>query len=869
MSFVKVSKAQFTEWADTEFKKGGWEYKTPVRGKELVIVVPDKDLPALEYFIYTTLTEETKQSRDLGKDAIRIVLFDVKSAKFVTSTKRVNRTEGATTIWERIQNRLEEAQEVARHLSFCRKCGAHEVKRTKRSDNSIFLACTGWPACPDTSTAKAKYPFRHIAVIEQLVKNIIDPPIQNIDPYIRAKKDMDKVLNRARTTNKVIVTATQGTKLVKEEDNISTTEYPHAIFPFPKFNRIQSTIMKEGYWEKDINLVLGTTTSSGKTVAAELFMANTLQTGKKVVYVSPLKSLTQEKYEEWGERYSQYNIMILTGDYVLTNARAEELNKANLICLTSEMIDSRTRNYQSEKSEWMFGVGLVIVDESHIISTNRGHAVEVGLMRFAKLVPEASILCLSATMPNVQDFKTWLTTLNGKETKVINSDWRPTKLSWHFITHATYGSYYDIQSDKRSKALELVMAKPKEKFLVFVHDKNTGRMLERSFRSAEIETKFHNADLSLDERLNIERSFADKEKGLRVLISTSTLAWGRSLPARNVVITGVTRGINEVDELDIIQMAGRAGRLGIDPCGDCFLICDDVHRWQNTIKHPRKVESTLLSKEILGFHILAEIKNNIIFDWKSMQTWFERTLANLQLDFDDGLLRKTFIQLEKWGMLVNKEGIYKITRLGRVSATLYYFPQDIFHWSKMFGKMNEEDLWNSDLALAYVLGTTPSLSLGYVPKAEIARVDEFTSYVADIWPEKYWKLKKSVIAADIYDLLSQGEKSFMVKNLQNDIDRITQALTWIDGIRQWKPEGFWNALPMRIRYGIGYDLVELCSLPGIGAVRAKKLYAEGLSTIKDVKQNPDIINKLMGKVLATNVLRAANVFVRKANANSN
>jgi len=866
MSFVKVSKAQFTKWADAEFLIGGWSYKKPIRGKELVIVIPDKDLPALEYHIYTTLTDETKVSRDLGKDAIRITLYDVKSAKPVTGTKRVNRTEGATTIWERMQDRLEEVKEVASRLNFCRKCGAHQVKRTKRSDGSTFLACTGWPACPDTSAAKSKYPFKHNVVATQ----------NKVTPYAQAKKDIDAMLSESNKTGEVIVTSTQcqGTELVAEEDNIATSEYPYAVFPFPKFNRVQSTIMKEEFWKKDINLVLGTTTSSGKTVAAELFMANTLQAGEKVVYVSPLKSLTQEKYEEWGERYSQYNIMILTGDYVLTDARAKELNKADLICLTSEMIDSRTRNHQSEKSEWMFGVRLVIVDESHIISTNRGHAVEVGLMRFAKLVPKAKILCLSATMPNVEDFKVWLTKLNGKNTEVINSDWRPTKLSWHFLPHVTYGSYFDIQADKRSKALELVMAKPKEKFLVFVHDKNTGRMLERTFKSSEIETAFHNADLSLTDRLSIERSFADKEKGLRVIISTSTLAWGRSLPARNVVIVGAHRGINEVDELDIIQMAGRAGRLGIDPCGDCFLICDDVYRWQHTVKNPRKVESTLLSKSILGFHLLAEIKNNTIFNWDTMQTWFERTLATLQLSVDDDLLKKTFLQLEKWGMLFNDDSaddgtdVYKITRLGRVSATLYYFPEDIFHWSKMFGIMHEEDLWTSDLALAYVLGTTPSLSLGYVPKAEIIRVEEFTSHVAGIWPGERWRLKQSIMATDLYDLLSQGEKSYMVKNIQNDIDRIAQALTWIDGIKKWKPEGYWNALPMRIRYGIGYELVELCALPGIGAVRAKKLYAEGLSTIKDVKQHPEIVNKLMGKTLANAVLKSANALVRQANVSS-
>ena len=67
------------------------------------------------------------------------------------------------------------------------------------------------------------------------------------------------------------------TELVAEKDCYPTSVYPHAHYPFPRFNRVQSTILKNEYWKQDVNLVLGTTTSSGKTVAAELFMGHVLQ----------------------------------------------------------------------------------------------------------------------------------------------------------------------------------------------------------------------------------------------------------------------------------------------------------------------------------------------------------------------------------------------------------------------------------------------------------------------------------------------------------------------------------------------------------------------------------------------------------------
>jgi superfamily II helicase len=542
MTFVSLTKEQFEQWATKKFPT--WAWMRVKNGSELVIVTTVPNAPTtarVELHIYSTLSEGASNVRGVGEDAIRIVLFDVKAGKPIAGTKKVLRTESATTVWERIESRITELlNEHFRPTKFCLRCGSHLVERINGKTKEKFWGCGAYPLCGNIVETAKKYPF-----VTELIEEEKPEPAKEI------KKE---------PTDEIKTNYTSVTQLAEDNELIPTSEFPYAQFPFPYFNRVQSTIMREGYWAKDCNLVLGTTTSSGKTVAAELFMNYTLTEGKRVVYVSPLKSLTQEKYEEWGERYKKYPICILTGDYILTEAKAKELNEAKIVCLTSEMIDSRTRNHQSEKSAWMFEVGLVIVDESHIISTNRGHAVEVGLMRFTKLVPSARVLCLSATMPNVEQFQKWLTGLNNKPTAVVNSDWRPTKLNWHLVPHLVNGSYYEIQDDKKQKALALVLAKPTEKFLIFAHDKNTGRQILTMLKHEKIESYFHNADLSLEERLEIEGKFADRDNGIRVLVSTSTLAWGRTLPARNVIILGVHRGLNDVDQLDVIQMAGRAGR---------------------------------------------------------------------------------------------------------------------------------------------------------------------------------------------------------------------------------------------------------------------------------------------------------------------
>lgn len=298
--------------------------------------------------------------------------------------------------------------------------------------------------------------------------------------------------------------------------------------------------------------------------------------------------------------------------------------------------NSRTRKMESEKNFWLKEVGLIVVDETHILSTSRGHAVEVGIMRFTSINKDARIIFLSATMPNVQELGDWLTSLNGKQTRVISSQWRPVELLIKIAEYNTQASYQEVQAEKRKKAIGLIKAKKSQKFLVFCHDKNTGRSLLKALEKDGIKSCFHNADLDLDERLEIEESFENREDdGLRILLSTSTLAWGRNLPARNVLIMGITRGIKEIDPIDIIQMAGRAGRIGYDDKGFVYLMVPEGEKevWEYRIMNPSPVKSQLNNMGILGFHVLAEIGNGVIVDNESLLNWYRRSLAFCQQQY--------------------------------------------------------------------------------------------------------------------------------------------------------------------------------------------------------------------------------------------
>ena len=252
----------------------------------------------------------------------------------------------------------------------------------------------------------------------------------------------------------------------------------------------------------------------------------------KILFTCPLKALANEKMEAWGQLFHDKTILQLTGD-TLTNQKVrmdmmEKAKDADILVMTCELLDSITRNFWSEKYQWVKDVQLLICDEAHgVTMAGRGHIIEVSIMRFCQIAPQAKIWFLSATMPNCDQFAQWLNTLNGKPSEIINSQWRPTTLQWHFQAHNIFGNYVENQSDKINRAVRVIEEHQNESTLVFVHDKNTGQRIKSALNELEIPSEFYNADLELESRQDLLQRFESNESDrLNVLISTSALAWG-------------------------------------------------------------------------------------------------------------------------------------------------------------------------------------------------------------------------------------------------------------------------------------------------------------------------------------------------------
>ena len=114
------------------------------------------------------------------------------------------------------------------------------------------------------------------------------------------------------------------------------------------FNPVQSRIFE--IYKEDCNILVAARTSAGKTVCSEMVMAQEIrERGGKAMFLVPLRALAKEKIDDWTDashHFSNLKVSICTGDYKLGDSRKKELEEADLIVMTSEMLNSRCRNYK-------------------------------------------------------------------------------------------------------------------------------------------------------------------------------------------------------------------------------------------------------------------------------------------------------------------------------------------------------------------------------------------------------------------------------------------------------------------------------------------------------------------------------------------
>lgn len=633
---------------------------------------------------------------------------------------------------------------------------------------------------------------------------------------------------------------------------IPTSCYKFGKWPFEYFNPVQSALLP--VVDQGCNGLVAAATSCGKTVISEIFASYIVRhLKKKFVFLCPLRALANEKYNDWtnpNHHFSDLNIGIYTGDY----SEKDGYDDNDIIIMTSEMLNHKVR--LAKKDSWISKVGNLTVDESHMLTVDgRGPHLESALMNFSNLNPDANIVLLSGTLPNVHEIASWLSILNNKKTFLIKSQYRPCQLKIHSLTYSQDAPAQIAISDE---CIQLVNRYFSDKFIIFVHSKAVGNFILNALQNKGIDSAFHNANLNKQQREEIENKFKN-DKNLRVLVATSTLAQGLNLPARRVVIAGVHRGPEIVPSYDILQMCGRAGRPAFDTQGDAYVLFPENNRidLEKFCLSPLQVRSQMLITSnsgdyaTLAFHLLAEIHDGRVKNLQQANDWMNKSLAvhqNMRMRIT--LLEETFDKLIKAGILQKDEvnGEYSLTSLGRVSVMFYISPYSVASWSKNFSQIFKKENPH-DIEVCLALANISDNFIGAISKEDKLIMGKFLENVTKLGGKSF---SDGVIKnAFIYYRLLFGNvepKYFSLsKTLQQDFPRISATLQAIDSwAKKWNKADFFKVFAKRIQHGVPARLLDLIDIKGIGKIKAEKLYDAGFKTKTDIKNNLDAASKIAG-----------------------
>jgi len=471
------------------------------------------------------------------------------------------------------------------------------------------------------------------------------------------------------------------------------------------------------------NLVLASPTASGKTLIAELCaLKHVLEKEGKVLYLTPLRALANEKYEEF-KKYTtirkgderRISVGISTGDF---DSSDPWLGRFDIIITTNEKSDSLLRH----RARWMDDISLVIADEVHLLNdADRGPTLEVVLARLMQINPEIQLLALSATVKNAEEAAEWL------KAGSITTEWRPVVLKegvlLHDEAHFKDGSALKIEKQTRNPAINLILhiVRHGGQALIFADTRRNSvglarkvskalkgslsksimraltRVSERILATGERTriselladlvthgTAFHHAGLGGSHRRIIEEAF--REGKIKVLTATPTLAFGVNLPARMVIIYSYRRyepgyGYYPIAVLEYKQMAGRAGRPRYDKVGEALLIAKtedemDYLMESYVLAEPERIWSKLAVERILRSHVLATIAADFAHTENGIYDFFGKTFYAHQYDPDaiKDIVAKILKFLYEEKMIdVGGENIYA-TRFGRRVSELYIDP---------------------------------------------------------------------------------------------------------------------------------------------------------------------------------------------------
>jgi helicase len=442
-----------------------------------------------------------------------------------------------------------------------------------------------------------------------------------------------------------------------------------------ELNPAQKEVMDRGFLSSGFNCVLQMPTGSGKTWLAEQAIFSTLHSGRRAIYLTPLRALANELLERWQTTFCGFEVGVFTGEYGQRHAYPVPFEKARLLIMTPERLDACTRHWRSHWA-WLPEVDLLVVDELHLLGDRgRGARLEGALLRVRRLNPFLQILGLSATLGNRVQLADWL---HGVD---FVSEWRPIPITWRCVR-------YQRATDKPRILHEVVCGclSSGGQSLVFVQSRRRAETLARELMESGVAAGHHHAGLDSDHRRRIEGEY--RAGVLRVLVSTGTLEMGLNLPARQVVLYD----LQSFDGTDFVplptntvwQRAGRAGRRGLDATGEVVLVAPSWDRTADRYAQGQfePIISGLSDEQALAEQVLAEVSSGLARTQGQLDRVLQMSLAAHQRTLPP--IHKTVREMVSAGMLVESSDdgphavpALKATRLGRIAVRQMLAPSTV------------------------------------------------------------------------------------------------------------------------------------------------------------------------------------------------
>lgn len=406
-------------------------------------------------------------------------------------------------------------------------------------------------------------------------------------------------------------------------------------------------------------------------------------------------------------------------------------------------------------------------------------------------------------------------------------------------------------------------------------------------------TAFHHAGLVASQRRLIEDSF--RAGTIKILAATPTLAFGINVPAWRVYIRDLKRyggyGADYIPVLEVQQMAGRAGRPKYDTEGEAILMAKNK-REKEEIKErylygePEPIYSKLSVEPVLRMHVLALVATGTADSRDRLQGFFEKTFFAHQYGDADQVMEKVekiVVELESYGFVrvqkedfmikdfvpafsITKDFGIRATGIGRRVSELYVDPQSAHNIIKNLRVMTDIEYLN---VINRCLEMQPLLRVRKSDMDDLEReIERFSVTVPDVWSMDYEELAAVFKTSLMFnDWMSETTENKIVEkfsmtpgelfNRTANVERLLYAareLAMAAGRRDVASR--FNRLRLRVRYGVKEELLPLVKLKGIGRVRARLLFRNGIKGPSDIKKNSARIEQLLGAGVARQVMEA-------------